>query len=554
MRCFSRSRLERYALDIERMGRQHLPESQKDRDLEEHLLICESCRKKLQQIQSEQRELERLLYQEPIDPAFTAGVMKAIAAGEGGKQDAQHRQEERRHPGKRPVLIGAAALLILMGGGWYGWERSERKVPASETVLQDSEMTADRIEQLLHDPSGTWEWTQRTLVYDQSGLVQYPDIELIDKKTGSKIQVLAVLSDGLTATVIVHAQDQGQHPGSVSFSPASLSWRDAKGETAADYNSSSMGEDNVQAFTYVLRPYTSGSLTLSGDIFGLMVWAEEEKSFKFDQPLSFEHTVDLKKAQENTIRMLVDDGTYSLPDGLRMELLGITRTPAQIQVMFQFRALDDKWKEAIDTALIDRSQLNFHIEDAEGNVLERFGEDLTYELAGQTNSSSLDRNGDQIHEIAWTYSLKEPINLDRRLKVVVDRLVLPVEIPAEVTLNPAQLSAQAPVYLESGGDQFAFTGAEIQQVDGRSVLELPYAAKLINEGRGTWEAVDGSGRSYARVEAEAKNGTVMRIFDVKQMPSSLTLRRTRFPKLYDHLDVWFDVPTKVPPITKKAGN
>ncbi|OWR30029.1 hypothetical protein CDO73_13220 [Saccharibacillus sp. O23] len=568
MRCFDGSEWERYALEtgLENGGRTEYA-AERAR-LEKHLASCARCRETLERVRGEQFDMQRMLYAEVPSASFTDNVMKAIAAESFAEEcsaaglSAEEidgrttRRPQNRSIGKRKkAMLGIAAALMLAGGAsWYALDGGALRAPEAETAGDRRIPAAERIGKLLHDPDEKWAWTGRTLAYDRAGLAEYPDIVLRDESTGYKLDVLAVLSDGLTATVIVRTTDREDVPVSATISAQSFFWRDAAGEEAADHVWDDRGYEGVQAFTYLLREEAEGPIDLRGGVFGWTSWDEETEAthpVQFGQSLAFRYATRIAQVREEMMNIRFDDAYFTLPDGAKVELLGVQRTPAQIRISVRFRAADGKPGEAIDAAKIDGQKMKYHIEDDRGKTIERLDENMPYWTQVRRSEAYGDGKASKAQEIVSIYSLRELADMDRPLKLVLDSLVLPIEIADRITFDPSAVSPEHPAELESQGDRFAFVGAEMKEELGGPVLELPYTAKLVNEGPGSWEAEDGSGNRYGLVYAES--GTRMQIEDVRTLPSSLTLRRTEFSKSYDDLNMGFDIPARKLPPAKKSG-
>lgn len=568
MRCFDRREWERYALETGLESGRRTGSAASRVRLEEHLANCARCRELLERVRGEQFDMQRMLYGEAPSASFTDNVMQAIAAEtferessatglsveETGSRTTRRPQSRGSGKRKKAVLGVAAALLLAGGASWYALDGGPLRAPNAETASDRQISAAERIGKLLHDPDEKWAWTGRTLAYDRAGLAEYPDIELRDESTGYKLDVLAVLSDGLTATVIVRTTNRENAPVSATISPQSFYWRDEAGEEAADYASGDVGYEGVQAFTYVLREEAKGAIDLRGGVFGWTAWNEETEAthpVQFGQALTFRYATNIKQVREQMMNIRFDDAYFTLPDGAKMELLGLQRTPAQIRISVRFRAPDGKPGEMIDAAKIDGQKLNYHIENDRGKVIERLDENFAYLTGARTSHSYSDGNAAEAREMVSIYSLRELTEMDRPLKLVLDSLVLPIETSDRITFDPSAVSPEHPAELESEGDRFSFVGAEMKEEFGRPMLEIPYTAKLVNEDPGSWEAEDGSGNSYGPVYAAS--GTRIQIEDVRTLPSSLTLRRTEFSKSYDNLNMGFDIPARKLPPTKKAG-
>ncbi|MDO3408470.1 DUF4179 domain-containing protein [Saccharibacillus sp. CPCC 101409] len=262
-------------------------------------------------------------------------------------------------------------------------------------------------------------------------------------------------------------------------------------------------------------------------------------SEKVDGLWGFSIETDLTKAAEASLVTPIDE-SYETPSGIRIQMLGATKTPSGGSLEFETSLTEEAQRRAAGGAGAEH-EVVYRIEKADG-------EPLTDNLSFAYDASSAFNRWNGITN--WFYAFNN-FPYDREsLRFVLEGYVIREKSDASVTFDPASLSAKNPAVFKDSGDEFRFNSLTIgpnpNMVGGPNppltvgILQFGGTYGNPNFPQDTWIAQDEKGREYSiefqgavDLHGSKLNGDqTFLIKGLEKMPAKLTLKRTVVRHMY----------------------
>jgi uncharacterized protein YceK len=289
---------------------------------------------------------------------------------------------------------------------------------------------------------------------------------------------------------------------------------------------------------------------VEGNVQELMKDAKHNDKIQGDW--SFSYAADMTTAQALTAATNLNNYSYEAPEGLKITMDKITRSPAGVKLEFNTTLTDDIVSRMPENGKISDLGIMFHLEDAQGRVL---GEHFNSKYDG---NYALNWKGED-RQIHWTYHFDELPFLDEPVTFVLDSFSLPVESDDSLTFKPALLNSK-PAVLKAQGDILNVNTMKITETQRQPGLSawLAISGEFSNKfGKDAWIARDATGKTYDVIRDgsysdgepvtfgqldERTNLVFLIVKGMTAIPEELTLVRTVTEKSFKDVDWSFELP------------
>lgn len=383
----------------------------------------------------------------------------------------------------------------------------------------------------------------------EAGMVQISGASAVDQ--GYTLKVNEVIADSTRLIIGIDIFDAKGNAvvGEIQSTDADFTIMDIQGAHFGDVSHAvnTGGNQTTSRIQFTFnRPVLTDKLQLNAHISQLIFQTGEPggdfsvKRIKGDWTLRFQ--ADLTKAKAQTLLTPIDI-TYETQGGIRIHMLGATRTPSGGSLEFT-TALT---KEAGERAINGQSGfhiIKYHLEDAQGKILDESPE-LT-EMEFSSRKSVLDRWSGLTN---WFNPFDNFPYDKQQIRFVLDSYVIREKSEAEIMLDPSKLSAENPVKLEESGDIYLIKGMTVDRGFGWISLGDVHNESTAGE---SWVAMDEKGKEYYMYLAQkssndntnqedARNDQFI-IEGMKEMPKQLTIKRNAVNRVYKDVDWSFVIP------------
>ncbi|NGZ74916.1 DUF4179 domain-containing protein [Saccharibacillus alkalitolerans] len=453
------------------------------------------------------------------------------AEHEGQSADSGPRGPYRKKWAARKSFWAAAAAVLLLAGG---------------LLVYTQPTIAERFRSLFAADSYADTGMREAR---EAGMVADSDAAASD--AGYTLKVQEVIADSTRMVISVAMFDKDGKPAAGTILGAHYRIFDDQGEIP--FRSGSGGNPSIDR-----RDFTFGRSAVGSEV-SLYIEADEiavspgenlsdgsqNKTIKGSWNLLVKSDLSKANALSKTTRI---EESYETPHGLRIEMLGTSRTPSGGTLEFE-TFLNAEARKRAEGGAQGKHSVYFRIESGEG-------ESLADNLQTQFNASStFDRWSGRTR---WFCPFNNFPSESRPLRFVLDSYVIEEQSDASVSFRPEELSKDRPAEFADSGDRFAFTGFAVgPDPNGSpesSVGILTFSGHFNNPEfpSDTWIAVDESGRGYpltfrGAVTSDTAGGELdgdqqFIAEGMTSLPKRLTIKRTAVHRLYRDADWSFQIP------------
>ncbi|WP_338554284.1 DUF4179 domain-containing protein [Paenibacillus sp. KS-LC4] len=499
---------------------------------------------------AEDKKIENVLFADKLQDDFTNRVMlqlEGIDIEPAGNNDPLaldldassityqvKRQHAARRSSRRKVWGLAAAAIVLAGS----------------TLLYAQPTLADMVRSLFAQNSYVDSGMKQA---QEAGLVQHSAASAEDQ--GYTLKVNEVIADSTRLIVGIDIVDAKGNAvaGEILSSDGNFTLFDVDRGHIGDipYGISTGGNATTSRFEFVFRrPVLKDKMQLSANIKQITLHqgtpGTDDYSSKTVKGFWTLHVdVDLSKAKAQTLITPIGI-SYETPSGIRIQMQGATRTPSGGSLEFTTSLTPAAASRAID-GQSGFHLLNFHLEDEQGNVLEKSPSMTEMEF------SSRHYEFDRWSGLAkWFYQFNDFAYDKQQIRFVLDSYVIREKSEASVVFDPSQASPEKPVLFEDAGDSLLLKGLTITS-DGYGRIPIGGTFSNPNFASGTWIAVDENGKEYRMYagggyspdDPNLDDGADLQFMmsGMNSMPKQLTIKRTVINRQYKDADFSFVIPS-----------
>ncbi|ANY66020.1 hypothetical protein BBD42_05770 [Paenibacillus sp. BIHB 4019] len=500
----------------------------------------------------EDKKIESVLFEDRLQDDFTDRVMlelEGIDIEAAGNSDPDPldlepgvssiaQQVKRQHAARKSLrrkAWGLAAAAVVLAGS---------------TLLYAQPTLADMVRSLFAQNSYVDNGMKQA---QEAGLVQHSDASA--ENQGYTLKVNEVIADSTRLIVGIDIYDAKGNPvaGEIQSTNGNFVLFDVDRGHIGDipYGIMTGGNTTTSRFEFVFRrPVLKDKLQFDAYINQIALHqgtpgADGFSSKTVKGQWTLRVDVDLSKAKAQTLLTPIGI-SYETPSGIRIQMQGATRTPSGGSLEFTTSLTP----EAASRALNGQSGfnlLNYHLEDEQGNVLEK-SPSMT-EMEFSSRRYEFDRWSGLTK---WFYQFDDFAYDKQQIRFVLDSYMIREKGEAAVIFDPSQASAENPVLFEDAGDSLLLKGLTVNS-DGVGKIQIGGTFSNPNFASDTWIAVDENGKEYRmsvgggyseqnpNLDDGADLGFVM--FGMNSMPKELTIKRTVINRQYKDADLSFIIPS-----------
>ncbi|WP_037283788.1 DUF4179 domain-containing protein [Saccharibacillus sacchari] len=448
---------------------------------------------------------------------------------------------ERKVPKKRksrkPLWITAAVIVFLAGG----------------ILLSTHPTIAEHVRSLFSKDSMADKGMSEAR---DAGFLTSTNVFATDEASGYTVKVEELIADSTRLVVGLTVSDK--HGNSVAGQLTQgqgnqFRIRDSQGEVA--YTSSIGGNSSLDQIEFRFgRPAVGQSLSLEIDARELLISPGEALSDSKRQKVGGLWTlnvdIDLTKAADVSIITRLNE-SYETPAGVKINMLGATRTPSGGALEFETSLTPEAQKRGTE-GIQSKHEVLYRIERTDG-------EELPWNYGSYDFASPVFDRWTGINR--WFYRFSNFSYTTEPLRFVLEGYMIREKSDASVSFDPSSLSAQNPAVFKDSGDEFELTGMTVgpdPNREGSGAADIPSAGIITfggsysNPGFPTddWIALDDAGNEY-RVQfrgaltigdPKLEGSQTFIVEGLETMPSKLTLKRTEVQHLYRDGEWSFEIP------------
>ncbi len=444
-------------------------------------------------------------------------------------------QKKRSH---RKRIWTAAAVIVFLAGG---------------ILLSTHPTIAEHVRSLFSKDSIV---DKGMIEARDAGFLTSTDVFATDEASGYTVKVEELIADSTRLVVGLTVSDK--HGNSVAGQLTQgrgnqFRIRDSQGEIA--YASSTGGNSSLDQIEFrFARAAVGQSLSLEIDARELLISPGEALSDSKRQKIGGLWTlnvdIDLTKAADVSIITRLNE-SYETPSGVKITMLGATRTPSGGALEFETTLTSEAQKRGSE-GIQSKHEVLYRIERTDG-------EELPWNYGSYDFASPVFDRWTGINR--WFYRFSNFSYNTEPLRFVLEGYMIREKSDASVTFDPSSLSAQNPAVFKDSGEEFNLTGMTVgpdPNREGSGAADIPSAGIITfggnysNPGFPTddWIALDDAGNEY-RVqfrgaltigEPKLSGSQTFIVEGLETMPNKLTLKRTEVQHLYRDGEWSFEIP------------